>query len=734
MSDSVKSTGSETKDSEHIRRQSRLEGIGAKVRTDSTRDVCDDTVGAFVMSLSRKVHGSWQKPSLAWKKAIPMLIFAVKHYNGGQCPQNILENICRIFNNLVRGDSVASNEYRDFLSAAGCIEILMDVLRESSNNGKIPSRTRYCAAQALQYISTTDKWRNKICDNGGIATLVKLMGQIPRGQTVRGEIVGILMNLASEKGSAVAIIKAGGLKVAADVLACRAKELNTCIAHTCGMVANLALFPKLKIQACTETMDMLLKLCKNQDDILVLVNSVVAIKNIVHEQGSTAKFCARRGGALALRQALDKISSHADASLLFDNPSSWLPYLIDRVRMSHASARRAIIIANEYQDEKHPWRSLMSSKDNAWALQTALENAGFDCTILVNASKKRMEMHARKFIEKMTKGDTVLVYYFGMGCQMGGKSYLLPVDIPAYHRKQEAMAHLFSLDNMLAGIECKAGVGCAKIILLEVSKFKFGNLTGRQGLGEEAITSINANKFGKNWFIISSSADPLAASDQDVPGQYSAFTHSLICGINSSSLDLLGVGKFVSKKYAACAKQFGKSQAPFVTSSMTGDFFFHKRLEDASNKMRMSDGIKDADEEIERAFRQQRYSGLRVLSMNEGDGSMDQVYMSPPNIAGIPRRARPSRRPPPPPGPGGGNYLSPNAQRRIPKPRTLVHGPKNGPLSTDGPQTKPLHLSDVYREERVAHGALEFVQSHNVHANGQADTNAASHWLGTLRR
>ena len=255
-----------------------------------------------------------------------------------------------------------------------------------------------------------------------------------------------------------------------------------------------------------------------------------------------------------------------------------------------------------------------------------------------------------------------------------------------------------------------------------------------QGLGEEAITSINANKFGKNWFIISSSADPLAASDQDVPGQYSAFTHSLICGINSSSLDLLGVGKFVSKKYAACAKQFGKSQAPFVTSSMTGDFFFHKRLEDASNKMRMSDGIKDADEEIERAFRQQRYSGLRVLSMNEGDGSMDQVYMSPPNIAGIPRRARPSRRPPPPPGPGGGNYLSPNAQRRIPKPRTLVHGPKNGPLSTDGPQTKPLHLSDVYREERVAHGALEFVQSHNVHANGQADTNAASHWLGTLRR
>ena len=127
---------------------------------------------------------------------------------------------------------------------------------------------------------------------------------------------------------------------------------------------------------------------------------------------------------------------HADASLLFDNPSSWLPYLIVRVRMSHASARRAIIIANEYQDEKHPWRSLMSSKDNAWALQTALENAGFDCTILVNASKKRMEMHARKFIEKMTKGDTVLVYYFGMGCQMGGKSYLLPVDIPAYHRKQ----------------------------------------------------------------------------------------------------------------------------------------------------------------------------------------------------------------------------------------------------------------------------------------------------------
>ena len=52
------------------------------------------------------------------------------------------------------------------------------------------------------------------------------------------------------------------------------------------------------------------------------------------------------------------------------------------------ATRKALIIANDYDDITHPWRSLMSSKDNANAMKEVLERAGFDVHMLINISKK----------------------------------------------------------------------------------------------------------------------------------------------------------------------------------------------------------------------------------------------------------------------------------------------------------------------------------------------------------
>ena len=46
------------------------------------------------------------------------------------------------------------------------------------------------------------------------------------------------------------------------------------------------------------------------------------------------------------------------------------------------------------------------------------------------------------------------------------------------------------------------------------------------------VGAINLRTVGKNWYIMSSTSDPIPAFDDDKPGQYSAFTHSLFCGID----------------------------------------------------------------------------------------------------------------------------------------------------------------------------------------------------------
>ncbi len=694
--------------------------VRPKVRTTVAKDACDDSVGAFIMNVSKKIHDEWQNPSLAWKKIVPMLVFTYERYDQGHAPQHIIEHICRSLNNLVRGNSSNTKELRECLADNGGIEVLVDVLRRSTNGG-IPTRTRYCAAQGLQHLSTEGKWVDRIGGKGTAGMLLNILKSVQVGHTLRGEVVGILMNMASVKKCAAEIVEEGGIEAAELVLACRPGEASACIAHMCGMVANLATFRGLKQKVCSSSMVHLLKLCRSHEELLVLSNAVVAIKNIVHDDSRTAKKCCELGGVAALQVAEKKISAHVDTPLLFDNPAKWLPYLINHVRASHTSARRALLICNEYPDEKHPWRSLVTASDNAWALQTALESAGIECTIVVNTSRKALVQSTDRFVEQLSKNDMVLVYYFGMGCQISGKSYLLPVNIPAYTRTRDALGHLFSLDNFLSKIEDQVGPRAAKIFLMEASKYKFAHLTGKQMLGEQAISSINANAVGKNWFIMASSADPVPATDAEAGGQYSVFTHSLICGVLEKKLDLLGFGKYVSRKYAVCMKDEGKVQAPFVTCSMAGDFYFHKRFSRSGAPV-----TEKTIEDDEFEFRLQRYSGMNVINI-------DNFSTNAPSNKRIVIR---------PPAPSGANYveankhISPNLARRIPTgPKPVVIASKRDglPLSKDGPQNRPLHIQEAYRETRTAPGGGEFIRSSNLHLH-QSGTNNMTHWLGELRR
>ena len=93
--------------------------------------------------------------------------------------------------------------------------------------------------------------------------------------------------------------------------------------------------------------------------------------------------------------------------------------------LANAEARNALLIANsKYKN----FSSLSQPISEAHNFGAALEQIGFDVTIVENATKEDMQIALMTFKKKTADGGIALLHYGGHAVQVGGKNYLLPVD------------------------------------------------------------------------------------------------------------------------------------------------------------------------------------------------------------------------------------------------------------------------------------------------------------------
>lgn len=702
-------------------------------------DVCDEVFGAFVASVARKIHAQRDKPSSSWRKVLPVLIYAVSGYDEENMQEHMLENIVTAFNSLCKGSSGSSREYRRYFVKLGGVELLFSLL-EKSLSGYVSAKIRFHASQCLQFISVEEDLRDRVGGKDNVATVLKVIYSVQNGHSVKAELFGILMNLAVDESCAKAILREDGLHLIKQSLNCRPSQDKSIVSYSCGLVANIAVIESLKLKLCKAgILGQLQKICSTQSDLLILVNAVTAIKNLVHDDSKAAKLCAKSGGVQALRQALRKIESSVDLQSLVDDPTVWLPYLIDHVRLAKVATRKALIIANDYDDITHPWRSLMTSRDNANAMKAVLERAGFDVQMFINISKKQVVTAIKRFSSHLSPGDTCLIYFYGFGCRINGFNFLRPVDVPSFSRNAEIMSHLYSFENMMNMIESRIGERGTKMLLLEcpVDKYieKSTNRINRNSMKESSnnttnglpnVGAINLRTVGKNWYVMSSTSDPVPAFDDDNPGQYSAFTHSLLCGIDEKALDLSNFGKFVNRQFSTTLSSLEGISIPIVASSLMRDFYFHGNR--STRNKQAEDDQWEIEEEMkrEKTAQQRRFRGLRVLSIRKKNRI--------PNTTAIRAASYTSknRKPPsPPPGPPGSKKY--NASPRV---GMLYHGKNSGPLSKEAAISSrpPLDYQNPYRDTRKAPGEIQQIKVlSNVEGAHGIGTNNTTHWLGTLR-
>ena len=96
-------------------------------------------------------------------------------------------------------------------------------------------------------------------------------------------------------------------------------------------------------------------------------------------------------------------------------------------RAALADERMALVIGNAAYVNTAP---LANPQHDAQDVSKALADAGFQVTLVENATKRQFDQAMEAFSRRAVKSDAALVYFAGHGMQFEGRNYVIRVDHP----------------------------------------------------------------------------------------------------------------------------------------------------------------------------------------------------------------------------------------------------------------------------------------------------------------
>jgi uncharacterized caspase-like protein len=222
--------------------------------------------------------------------------------------------------------------------------------------------------------------------------------------------------------------------------------------------------------------------------------------------------------------------------------------------------RTALVIGNAaYQDT--PRRTAVH---DAVDMAAALRQLGFQVMEHHDATRQHMDEAIAQFTHQLSKGGIGLFYFSGHGMQVNGLSYLIPVDA-RLSRESDLQDQAIRLDGALDRLG-EAGNGL-NLIILDASRhnpFARSGRSARPGLAvmQEASGSL----------IAYATAPGMVA--EDGPGRNSTYTTYLLRFLKMPGLS---VDQLFHEVRIAVARETGRRQIPWVSSSIPGEFSFTGR-------------------------------------------------------------------------------------------------------------------------------------------------------------
>ncbi|MET0278739.1 MAG: caspase family protein [Pseudorhodoplanes sp.] len=187
---------------------------------------------------------------------------------------------------------------------------------------------------------------------------------------------------------------------------------------------------------------------------------------------------------------------------------------------AHADKRVALVIGNgAYQSAP----ALATPANDANSIADLLRRSGFDVvevrTDLGNTDFKRM---LREFSSNARAADVAVMYFAGHGIDVGGKNYLLPVDVKLAS-DLDAEDEAVSLDRVMAGLQGAKGL---RVVVLDAARDNPLARTMQRTKGGSPTGLARLEPDADDTFIVYA-ARPGTLSE-DIAGDRSAFADALL--------------------------------------------------------------------------------------------------------------------------------------------------------------------------------------------------------------
>jgi uncharacterized caspase-like protein len=229
---------------------------------------------------------------------------------------------------------------------------------------------------------------------------------------------------------------------------------------------------------------------------------------------------------------------------------------------------------------------LKNPVNDARAVAASLRAMGFEVTLCENTSLRDMIEAFRQFSLATRSAQVRLVFYAGHGVQLKGRNYLLPVDteITAEDEVASKSADLNELLDRLGA--SKQGINIVILDACRNNPFSGSDIVGPDGrrLKFRGVTPAGlAPVEAPLGSMVAFSTAPGGVA-LDNPGENnSLYTKHLLASMQSPGLPIELLFKQVR---LGVARETGRVQVPWESSSLIGDFCFMPDVNGACNAVR----------------------------------------------------------------------------------------------------------------------------------------------------
>jgi hypothetical protein len=249
--------------------------------------------------------------------------------------------------------------------------------------------------------------------------------------------------------------------------------------------------------------------------------------------------------------------------VLFLFLSSSLPALAEK--------RVALIIGIDKYDNLGANAQLKKAKSDAAAVARVLSDLGFDVIAKEDVSRSAFNSHWQDFLNKLTPGDTAAFYFAGHGVEFGGRTYLLPRDVPSVKpgRDELLRREALSLQEFLVDLKEK-GTRLNLVILDACRDNPFEQVAGRSVGSQRGLAMAEPPE---GTFIMYSAGsgetalDQLSSADRN---PNSVYTRNLLPLLKTPSMSLTEVAEQVRVLVRQMAATVQHRQTPAYYNQVLG--------------------------------------------------------------------------------------------------------------------------------------------------------------------